>query len=161
MKMRLLGSIWALSAMLALAASCSKESEGPSDIPVAENVRAVENELMQTVNEYRLSQGHAALNFSQLAYDYANQHTDYMIASGAINHDGFSARASEITAQVDAKSVAENVAKDYPSAEKAFEGWLGSESHRKTMVGEFTHTAVSVKKSPEGKLFYTQLFYQQ
>ena len=161
MKMRLLGSFWALSAMLAIVVSCSKDTGEPTEIPVAENVSAVEKELMQAVNDYRVSQGHAALVFSQIAYDYASQHTDYMIASGAINHDGFSARASEITAQVDAKSVAENVAKDYPSAEKAFEGWLGSESHRKTMVGEFTHTAVSVKKSPGGKLYYTQLFYQQ
>lgn len=161
MKMRMLGSFWALLLMLALVASCSKETTGLSDIPVAENVRAVEDELMQTVNAYRVSQGHSALNFSQVAYDFANQHTDYMIATGAINHDGFSARASEITAQADAKSVAENVAKDYASAEEAFEGWVASEAHRKTMVGEFTHTAVSVKKSPGGKLYFTQLFYLQ
>ena len=161
MKMRLLGSFWALSALLTMAVSCSKDSLEPTEIPVAVNVSAVENELLQTVNDYRVSQGHAALVFSKIAYDYANRHTDYMIASGAINHDGFSARASEISAQVDAKSVAENVAKDYPSAKKAFEGWLANESHRKTMVGGFTHTAVSVKKSPGGKLYFTQLFYQQ
>lgn len=161
MKMIVRGPLWALVATLAMATACTKESAVPDEIPVSQNMKAVESELLQTVNEYRLSQGHAALNFSAVAYDYANQHTDYMIASGEINHDGFSARASEISAQVNAKAVAENVAKDYPDAQEAFKGWLGSESHRKTMEGEFTHTAVSVKVAPDGKLFFTQLFYLQ
>ncbi len=161
MKMIVRGPLWALVAILAMATACTKESAAPDEIPVSQNMKAVESELLQTVNEYRLSQGHAALNFSAVAYDYANQHTDYMIASGEINHDGFSARASEISAQVNAKAVAENVAKDYPDAQEAFKGWLGSESHRKTMEGEFTHTAVSVKVAPDGKLFFTQLFYLQ
>lgn len=152
-------ALWALVASLALSIACTKEPVDPVDIPVWRNMKAVESELFQKVNEYRLSQGHTPLNFSAVAYDYANQHTDYMIASGEINHDGFSARASEISALVNARSVAENVAKDYPNAQKAFMGWFESESHRKTMEGEFTHTAVSVKLAPNGKLYFTQLFY--
>lgn len=161
MKMSKRGPIWALVAALVMATACTKDPVVPAEIPVSQNMKAVESELLQAVNDYRLSQGHTALYFSAVAYEYANQHTDYMIASGEINHDGFSARASEISAQVNARAVAENVAKDYPSAQEAFKGWLDSESHRKTMEGEFTHTAVSVKVAPDGKLFFTQLFYLQ
>jgi len=155
------GPFWAFAAMLVLSVACTKEPVAPAEVPVSANMKAVESELLQTVNEYRRSQGHPALNFSAVAYDFANKHTDYMIASGEINHDGFSARASEISAQVNARAVAENVAKDYPNAQEAFKGWVESESHRKTMEGEFTHTAVSVKVAPDGKLFFTQLFYLQ
>ena len=95
-----------------------------------------------------------------MAYQSAQAHTDHMIAKGRINHDDFSARASSIGEAVQAESVAENVAKDYDSAQKAFEGWLKSASHKKTMEGDFTDTAVSVKKDSLGILYFTQIFFK-
>lgn len=83
-----------------------------------------------------------------------------MIARGTINHDNFSARASKISSIENAELVAENVAKDYANAAEAFQGWLDSSSHKKTMEGEFTHTAVSVKKDAHGKLYFTQIFFR-
>lgn len=145
--------------VVAFAASCSKEAIESVPAPEAENVPAVEQALLQMVNEYRSQQGHQPLSFSPVAYSYANAHTDYMIASGEISHYNFSARAQDITREADAKAVAENVAKDYPDAESALQGWLQSESHRKTIEGTFSHTAISVKKAPDGSLFFTQLFY--
>ena len=100
------------------------------------------------------------MDYSAVAYEYANKHTDYMIAKGSINHDNFSARASDISQAVNASFVSENVAKDYDSAVEAFQKWLASSDHRKTMEGEFTHTAVSVKRNSDGKLYFTQLFYR-
>jgi uncharacterized protein YkwD len=141
--------------------SCSKETVNQEDIPVAVNMVAVENELLQLVNQHRNTLGYPGLSFSAVAYDYANSHTDYMISTGTLSHHNFSARASQITSEVNAKAVAENVAKDYSSAEKALEGWLGSEAHRKTMEGDFSHTAVSVKQDANGNLYFTQLFYLQ
>ncbi|MGI9550613.1 MAG: CAP domain-containing protein [Aurantibacter sp.] len=143
-----------------LGASCSTESLGETNIPIAENEVAVENELLNVVNGHRTSLGYNALNFSQEAYDYANSHNDYMISKGSISHDNFSARASSIAAEVGAEYVAENVAKDYDTAVAAFENWLASSSHKKTMEGEFTHTAVSVKKDAGGNFYFTQLFFR-
>ena len=57
--------------------------------------------------------------------------------------------------------VAENVAKDYDTALEAFEGWYNSSSHKKTMEGDFSHTAISVKKDELGNYYFTQLFYKQ
>lgn len=144
-----------------VAASCTKESTAPEAIRQAENVKALEAELLDMVNQHRSANGLNPLSFSDVAYVHANAHTDYMIANGQLNHDNFSARASQISETVNAKSVAENVAKDYQTAAQALNGWLQSPSHRETMEGAFSHTAISVKAAPDGTLFFTQLFFLQ
>ncbi len=158
MKMRCHLVVAVLFVMLAI--SCSKEETARADIPVVANVKAMENELLSIVNEYRMSSGYSPLEFSAVAYEYANSHTDYMIAEGTLSHDNFSSRASVISSETNAVEVAENVAKDHPSAAAAFEGWLKSPSHKNTLEGNFTHTAVSVKKDGNGDLYFTQLFYR-
>ena len=158
MKMR---SLFAVSVLFVLvASSCSKEAIQNADIPKAENAVQVEQELLGIVNTHRNSLGFPALEFSAVAYEHANSHTDYMISKGSLNHDNFSARATSISSATAAEYVAENVAKDFDSASAAFENWLASPNHRKTMEGDFTHTAVSVKKDAAGNFYYTQLFYR-
>lgn len=158
MKMRMQAVFLVLVVALA-AASCSKEPLESTPAPEAKSVPEVEQALLQMVNEYRTEMGQQPLSYSSVAYSYASEHTDYMVATGQLSHYNFSARASQIAAEADAKNVAENVAKDYPDAATVLQGWLGSESHRKTIEGSFTHTAISVKEAPDGKLYFTQLFY--
>jgi len=159
MKMRM--HFVALVLFVCTLASCSKESIDNTSIPEAENAIEVELELMAVVNEHRVSLGESTLEFSEVAYEYANQHNEYMISKGSINHDNFSSRASKISSQTSAEFVAENVAKDYNDAAEAFQGWLNSSSHRKTMEGDFSHTAVSVKISDAGNFYFTQIFFRQ
>jgi uncharacterized protein YkwD len=151
---------FALAVFICTLVSCQKEPVTSVDIVENQNLAEVEQELMDTVNEYRVSSGLKSLQFNSVAYKHANAHTDYMIAKGTINHDNFTARASEISAEVDAEFVAENVAKDYATAPEAFEGWLNSTNHKRTMEGEFTHTAISVKQNEDGDLYFTQIFYR-
>ncbi|MFD0799112.1 CAP domain-containing protein [Maribacter chungangensis] len=141
--------------------SCSKESIDDTPNIEATNVVALEQEVLEIVNSHRSDLGATTLVFSPIAYEYANKHTDYMIAKGNLSHDNFSSRASSIAAKVQVQMVAENVAKDYSTAQEAFLGWYESTSHKKTMEGDFTHTAVSVKKDKNGNLYYTQLFYKE
>ncbi|PIF00691.1 MAG: serine protease [Maribacter sp.] len=140
--------------------SCSQESLDNTDIIEAKNAIEVENELLDIVNDYRLSMGYSPMEFSTIAYGYANKHNDHMIATGNLSHHGFNSRASSISSEVNAELVAENIAKDYTSAHGAFEEWLASDEHKKTIEGDFTHTAVSVKKDSQGHLYFTQLFYR-
>lgn len=140
--------------------SCSKESIENTSIIEAENATAVEHELLGVVNDHRISLGQPELEFSAVAYEYANEHNDYMISIGSINHDNFSSRASKISSKVSAEFVAENVAKDYNTAAEAFQGWLNSSSHKKTMEGDFSHTAVSVKINDAGNFYFTQIFFR-
>ena len=145
---------------LLLATSCSKDSVEPEVVPSSQNLKAIEAELLDIVNDHRSSMGFAPLEYSAVAYDFASVHTDYMISQGGLSHDNFTARASDIASETNAEAVAENVAKDYSSAVEAFEGWLNSASHRKTIEGNFTHTGISVKKDVQGNYYYTQLFYR-
>ncbi|MCM4166683.1 CAP domain-containing protein [Arenibacter sp. H213] len=140
--------------------SCSKETVESIAIEEAENAVKVEQQILLLLNEHRSSLGFNELNFSDLAYAQANEHTDYMIAKGTANHDNFSVRASNISSAANATYVSENVAKDYDSGLEAFQQWLASSDHRMTMEGEFTHTAVSVKRNGQGKLYFTHLFYR-
>ncbi len=160
MKMKLQHAIVAWLVLMAV--SCTQDSFEDQVVPIpeSENVVAVEQELLGVVNDHRTSLGYNALEYSAVAYEYANKHTDYMISKGSLSHDNFSSRASSISVQVDAEFVAENVAKDYNDAVQAFQGWLTSSSHKKTMEGEFTHTAVSVKKDANGNFYFTQLFFR-
>lgn len=140
--------------------SCSTESIEETTVLTSENVEEVEQELLNIVNEYRINLGQNSLEFSAVAYKYANEHTNYMIAKGTANHDNFNSRATNIAAETEALLVSENVAKNYLDATEAFNGWLASTNHKKTIESEFTHTAVSVKKDASGKLYYIQLFYK-
>ena len=158
MKMRLLRAVAVLFVLLTI--SCSKESGSEVNTPTVQNVVAMESELIEMVNAHRLDQGNNLLQFSAVAYEYANKHTDYMINNGSLSHDNFSLRASSISSETNAEEVAENVAKDYLTAEEAFHGWMNSSGHRETLEGDFTHTAVSVKKDGQGNYYYTQLFYR-
>ncbi len=143
-----------------MATSCSTESADNTIIVEAENNVALEQELLGIVNDHRTSLGFNSLEFSTVAYTYANAHTDYMISKGSISHDNFSSRASKISQEADAEYVGENVARNYATANQAFAEWFASPSHRKTMEGEFTHTAVSVKVDANGNFYFTQLFYR-
>ncbi|MEO0525620.1 MAG: CAP domain-containing protein [Bacteroidota bacterium] len=159
MKMRGIASV----ILLYIVSACSTESVDPAFeevVPEAVNIVTIEQELLAIVNSHRTSLGQNALAYSSIAYPYASAHTDYMISKGSLSHDNFSARASGISSEVNAETVAENVAKDYADASQAFQGWLDSSSHKKTMEGDFTHTAVSVKKDGDGNLYFTQLFYR-
>lgn len=158
MKMRLHLAMAVLSVLLVM--SCSNENGADNSIPSAENVVSFEQDLMAMVNSHRSDLGTAPLQFSAVAYEYANDHTDYMIDKGGLSHDNFNSRASRLTSETNAEAVAENVAKDYPTANEAFEGWLNSTSHRNTLEGNFTHTAISVKIDSQGNYYYTQLFYR-
>ncbi|MGB5315778.1 MAG: CAP domain-containing protein [Robiginitalea sp.] len=159
MKTKLQHALVALSLVLVI--SCSKESDDSTVYPGAQNVTAMERELLDLVNAHRQTLGQTSLVFSNIAYEYANAHTDYMISMGSLNHDNFSSRASSISSKVAAKAVSENVARNHDTAAKAMDGWLQSESHKKTLEGNFTHTAISIKKDSQGNLYYTQLFYLQ
>lgn len=150
----------AILAVVFVAGSCSTDPINSTEIPPAANAVEVEQELLGIVNSHRIALGQSVLEFSPVAYEHANDHSDYMIATGQLSHHNFSARAQQISQQTNAEFVGENVAKGYPTAAEAFANWLDSPSHKQTMEDDFTHTAISVKMDENGIYYYTQLFYR-
>lgn len=117
--------------------------------------------LFDLFNAYRQSKALTPLAFSAEAYTYAEEHNEYMISKGELSHEGFSERASKISRELHADFVAENVAKDYTSAEAALEGWLESTAHRNTIEGDFTHSTLSITLDADGNPYYTQIFFRK
>ncbi len=158
MKMRLHFVVAVL--FMAFASSCIKETTDEQPIPSVESIRAMESEVLAIVNAYRSSKGFNTLQYSEVAYQYASTHNDYMISKGDLSHDNFSSRASNISAETNAEEVAENLARGFGTAVEAFDAWINSSKHKETMEGNFTHTAVSVKKDGFNNYYYVQLFYR-
>ena len=122
---------------------------------------AYDDEILQLINNHRVSIGKAALAKNQAIWEQANGHSRNM-ASGAVpfGHDGFDARAAAIRSALGSGgSAAENVAMGYGSAAAVVNAWLGSAGHRANIEGSATRTGISAVKSSGGVWYYTQIFY--
>jgi len=117
-----------------------------------------ENELFEIVNNYRESIHLTAFNFEEYIYNKAVDHTNFMVSQGYTSHDKFAQRAEDISNTTGAVEIAENVANDYPTIEEAFEAWLESPEHRKSIEGDYSHSAISIKEDHNGNLYFTQIF---
>jgi len=158
-------SIFLLSAVLF---SCSKEDDGiyfnetNEVINIDVSYSAIETEILDLVNEYRQSIGMNSLTILNIISGVAEGHTDYMVKNGIVSHDNFSQRAETLTKQADAKSVGENVAYGFGSAQGVVNGWLNSEEHKKIIENEsYTHFGISTESNNEGKNYFTQIFIKK
>ncbi|GMN09676.1 CAP domain-containing protein [Croceitalea sp. MTPC9] len=140
--------------------SCSSESREEIVQLNSVNDIKLETQVMELINSHRESLSLSPLILNVVAYNYANDHNDYMISKGSISHDNFNVRASKISSEANAKEVGENVAKDYLSAKAVFEGWINSPEHKENIESDFTHTGLSVKKDSNGNLYYTHIFFK-
>ncbi len=141
--------------------SCSSENTGEIASLNSVNDIKLETQVIQLVNSHRESLGLNQLILNTVAYNYANEHNDYMIAKGSLSHDNFNSRASKISSETNAKEVGENVAKDYSTAKAVFDGWINSPLHKENIESDFTHTGLSVKKDANGNFYFTHIFFKQ
>jgi uncharacterized protein YkwD len=133
----------------------------PPTPPPAPSPTAYDDEILQLINNHRLSIGKPALAKSQVIWEQANGHSRNM-ASGTVpfGHDGFDARVAAIRSALGSGgSAAENVAMGYGSAAAVVNGWLGSAGHRANIEGNSTRTGISAVKSGGGTWYYTLMFY--
>lgn len=149
---------------VAVLTMCSKSSEMEEEIvPILGNEIVVdaakmEKDVLDLVNEHRVSIGISTLVLSPSSYKYAKEHNDYMISENKLSHDNFNDRASEIAAETNATEIAENVARFYVTPKTVVDGWLKSTSHKETLEKPFTHTTLSVQLDKEGRPYFTQIF---
>lgn len=151
---------------IAFLISCTKEGifieeDELTTVELAYYTRtAEENQLLDLINEYRASLSLPAMVYEDNSYYHATQHSLLMISKAAINHTDFDKRAAEISRRTGALFVAENLAKDYSTNEKALEAWLKSDGHKKNIEGDYTHSAVSIQKDANGKRYFMQIFFR-
>ena len=153
--------------------SCSSESNETNEelynqesttIIDATNVTytSLENNILDLVNAHRTSIGLNDLEILNLVSSVAEGHTNYMIEIGQISHDNFDERAQKLIEAANAKSVAENVAFGYTTAEGVLEGWLNSPSHKAAIENsKFTHFGISTECNSRGRNYFTNIFIKK
>ena len=150
--------------------SCSNDSESV-DNPTTntESTVAAKNyshstfelELLDLVNEYRVSKGLNALDIIEHISYVSSGHNDYMITTNTVNHDNFTDRKTNMQQVLGATRVGENVAYGFSSPESALNAWINSDSHRANLEGDYSHFGIAVKDNSEGRKYYTNIFIKQ
>ena len=119
----------------------------------------MELDVHDQLNAYRSSLGLEPLEADPFLGEIARGHSDDMLASGVLSHDGFDARADEMIGD-GALSAGENVAFNQgfeDPATTAVDGWIDSPDHHANIVGDFTHGGVGVAVDDD-IVYLTHLF---
>ncbi|WP_372746350.1 CAP domain-containing protein [Lutibacter sp.] len=149
--------------------SCSQEDDG---IYFTESVEEydldnvsyseLETEILTLVNNYRESIGLTSLSNLDIVSSVADGHTNYMIENGKVSHDNFDQRSQALMTNASAKSVAENVAYGYTTAQGVLDGWLNSASHKAVIENpNFTHFGISTETNASGRNYFTHIFIKK
>ena len=92
-----------------------------------------EGELLELINNYRISQELPPLRGSAILERLAAEHSLYMKRGRQLSHDRFNQRFESAT-KYGATTCVENVGWNYATAEGQFEGWQKSAGHDANML---------------------------
>ena len=142
--------------------SVSPATTAPSVSPAVVTTysyNSLEIQTMDLINNYRVSIGLNALQKINYISLKSEEHDNYMISNNVVNHDDFVARSQDIMNVLGAKTVAENIAYNYSTAQAAFDAWLKSPGHKANIEGDFNHFGISIRINPtNGIKYYTNIF---
>ena len=143
--------------------SSSSKSAAPAIADDTRNIRKIEKEVVQLVNDYRQKKGLKPLKTVDEITVEAEKHSENMGKKKvAFGHGGFDVRYSRIQKALPRiGGGAENVAYGNVSVANIVKGWINSPGHRQNMEGLFNLTGVGVYRDKKGVLFYTQIFFNQ
>lgn len=149
--------------------SCSSDTESvdSGNTPIADattrnyNHSTFELELLDLVNEYRVSQGLITLSIIEHISYVSAGHDDYMISVNTVSHDNFTTRKTNMQQVLGATRVGENVAFGFSTPQAALNAWIQSDSHRANLQGDYTHFGIAVKDNLEGRKYYTNMFIKK
>ena len=139
---------------------------------------ALESQIIQLINNYRVAHGLAPLRVNGQLNAAANLHSANMASIGGqygswtgMQHDLYGTLRPRVTDRLDSagydtwKNVyrwGENIAFGYTSAAEVVQAWINSPSHRQNILNPgFTETGVSVRADANGVLYFTQNFGHQ
>ncbi|RLD29168.1 MAG: CAP domain-containing protein [Bacteroidetes bacterium] len=154
----------ALIALLSFSCSTDSIEEGKIESITSSFVpqtKVIEIEILEIINDHRLSLGLSTLNNMGTIKAQAYGHTDYMIDRSEVSHDNFLQRKANLINSEGASRVGENVAYAYSSSESVVNAWLNSEGHRNVIEGDYTDFDVSAEKDENGKWYFTNIFIKK
>jgi uncharacterized protein YkwD len=146
--------------------SCSKEEAASTPVDLSQaNAKYTyttdETQVLTLVNDYRVSIGLNKLEKIDYISIKSEEHDNYMISIGAVNHNYFQDRYENLVQVIGAKNVSENLAYNYATSQSVVNAWLNSASHKANMQGDFTHFGIAIRTNAEGKKYYTNIFVKK
>ena len=145
--------------------SCASEDDGIYFEKINETKSEytdIELEILDLVNDYRVSKGLNALLKLDIISSIALTHTNYMVETGEVNHANFPQRHENLIINAGAKLVGENVGYGYSSAKGVLNAWKKSEAHIGIIENEdYTHFGISTEQNSKGRNFFTHVFIKQ
>ena len=126
---------------------------------------AEERRAFDMINEARRAQGYAPLVWDTELTRMARAHSEQMARQNLLSHDAADgsmiARAHSLGIsgwRTLAENIAYNQGFDDPAG-FAVERWLKSAKHRDNIMrAGFTHTGLGVAHTPDGRIYFTQVF---
>ncbi|MCX7550470.1 CAP domain-containing protein [Xanthomarina sp. F2636L] len=164
MKKPTLLPVMVLFALLSFSCSTDNLDETANNVNsnlVVPETKVIEIEIVELINDYRLSIGLNPLDNMEVIKSQAYSHTDYMIEKDNVSHDNFYQRKTYLVNHVGANKVSENVAYGFTSAESVVNAWLNSPGHKENIEGDFTNFDISAEKNSNGKWYYTNIFVKK
>lgn len=138
-----------------------KAAEINTENLVVPQTKTIEIEIMELINDHRLSIGLNPLHNIDIIKAQAFNHTDYMIEHDNVSHDNFYQRKLFLESSLGARNVSENVAYGFTSAQTVVNAWLNSPNHKANIEGNFTDFDLSADQNAEGDWYYTNIFVKK
>ena len=127
----------------------------------SQEAKTIEVEILELINNHRLSLGLNPLAEMDVIKSVAYSHTDYMVDNDEVSHHNFFTRSNYLKLNAGAEKVSENVAFGYSSAESVVRAWIKSEAHKENLEGDFTNFDISAEKNEDGRWYYTNIFIKK
>ena len=145
--------------------SCSTDSMDEiyedSTVLVIPDAKPIEIEILELINQHRISIGLNALENLKVIKGQAFSHTDYMVNINEVNHDNFYSRKNYLVNNVNALKVSENVAYGFSSASSVVNASLNSDGHKRNIEGDFTDFEISAELGENNKWYFTNIFVKK
>ena len=157
-------TLFVLTIGLSSLISCSSDSESvnePIETAKSYTHSAIELELLDEVNAYRVSVGLNPLQIIEHISYKSAEHNAYMLANQTVTHAGFDERKSNLQEVLGAYRVGENVAFAYSTAQATVTAWANSTGHKANLEGDYTHFGAAIKMDDQGRKYYTNMFIKK
>jgi uncharacterized protein YkwD len=142
--------------ILLLTISCSKDNEQPI-VMLSYTYNQQELEMIQLVNQYRLSHSLNQLNEKQHISALCEQSNNYMISYNDIKHYYFQDRVDNLE-RIGYTRVGSLVSGGYNTNQSVIYAIDNNIECHKTLTGDYTDFGVSIRTNTNGKKFYTLTF---
>lgn len=158
--------IFCLILIAFLFTSCSQDENDEIDglyniieVSTKMNYSELELEILNFVNNHRLSIGLNSLERIDFISSVALSHSNYMASSGKASHENFPARVEQLKVVEMAEIVSENIAFGFNSAKGVFSAWLNSDEHKENIEKvDLTHFGIAVVTDNSNRNYITNIF---